>query len=555
MTPRLWPYVVGLLLAGLSWLGWIWYQHYHYYVTTGQELGMMGKQWWAGMLALGVIGLAVFGGHTALLNRAAVTSADAGAAEGLQAGAASPAIKWSNPSPLMRQDGRDYVLEVRAIGTVVDKLTNDEIWKKIEKKSETHLTILSTDPSDYPDDDYVREHGYTLSIRVSFRYGARGIIDQWPMPAIAYGPPKHYSSGNRAGKSISSGRSAAGLGVALFLWEDDANTEDGAESLEKLFSFFDRNPDVPAAMVISRDGTYDRLLRQAPGSGRIQLGAGKVEMPDSMGALMVTRSDRVDQLVRPFAVHIPRGVNKTNTEYDLIKQWNFYWKKSEDRGPDSFEVQYEREEKARGVLFPMFSGIVSSTYWHSQLPELWQTISNKGPGQFNPSPYLPIRWTDWQVRQFDAMPLLGYLHRPVDVNLNDEHGKPLRTPYQVQALKEGWARAVEGLEGQRQPRRVFYDTSTDKHWVIPLTQALAQSGDDAPRPSELKEGYDIGYRIGKTGVSSPLIQVGLAIVAGYEDGAASATVNLRPGGRASIVMVSPPEPERKKSMMQAFGAP
>ncbi|WP_232923759.1 DUF2875 family protein, partial [Pseudomonas synxantha] len=55
--------------------------------------------------------------------------------------------------------------------------------------------------------------------------------------------------------------------------------------------------------------------------------------------------------------------------------------------------------------------------WHTQLPELWRTLSNRGPGEFVPSPWLPARWARHQVAEFDAAPVLGYLHRPIKVSM------------------------------------------------------------------------------------------------------------------------------------------
>ncbi|EGH35501.1 hypothetical protein PSYJA_43391, partial [Pseudomonas syringae pv. japonica str. M301072] len=43
---------------------------------------------------------------------------------------------------------------------------------------------------------------------------------------------------------------------------------------------------------------------------------------------------------------------------------------------------------------------MSTAYWQSQLPTLWKTISNRGPGNFEPSPWLPIRWGQHQVKEF-----------------------------------------------------------------------------------------------------------------------------------------------------------
>ncbi|WZV79346.1 hypothetical protein AAFM48_19635 [Burkholderia pseudomallei] len=174
----------------------------------------------------------------------------------------------------------------------------------------------------------------------------------------------------------------------------------------------------------------------------------------------------------------------------------------------------------------------------NQTPDFWKTISNKGPGEFKPTPYIPVRWTTWQVRQFDNAPLLGYLHRPIDVKLADAHGKPLKTAQQAQALKAGWQQAVDTLPTGETPKRIFYDTTGDPR-VGRADQALAQSGPSAPSLDDVKEGYDIGRRIGNTGISSPLVQIGLGLIASYHEGGANATIHRRPNGTATIVMVSP----------------
>ncbi len=59
--------------------------------------------------------------------------------------------------------------------------------------------------------------------------------------------------------------------------------------------------------------------------------------------------------------------------------------------------------------------------------------------------------------------------------------------------------------------------------------------------SDVREGYDIGYRIGNAGVSSQMGQLGLSMIGSYFDGGASATVSRSPDGTASIMMVSPPD--------------
>nr|MBP8898601.1 DUF2875 family protein [Sulfuritalea sp.] len=60
---------------------------------------------------------------------------------------------------------------------------------------------------------------------------------------------------------------------------------------------------------------------------------------------------------------------------------------------------------------------------------------------------------------------------------------------------------------------------------------------------------DLTARLDDTGAASPFVQIALALIAGYRDGAVSATVNLRREDGASVLMVSPPTeaPEGRKT--------
>jgi hypothetical protein len=76
--------------------------------------------------------------------------------------------------------------------------------------------------------------------------------------------------------------------------------------------------------------------------------------------------------------------------------------------------------------------------------------------------------------------------------------------------------------------------------VIPLTQALGTEP-DAPSTGDVKEGYDIGYRLGNTGITSGVVQIALSLMAGYKDGKASAAVIRDARGNAEMVLVTPPD--------------
>ncbi|MFJ3317953.1 DUF2875 family protein [Herbaspirillum huttiense] len=550
MKPRIWPYAVAFLVGVFLWTGNIMNESYHYWQTTGQEMVDMGSSIRNGVLAVLGITVLAYAGSWAWIHRTSNGSTDA--ATKAQVAPAAVENNLSESQAMLAQMGKKFVLEVRGMGVVVGENTDEEIWRAIEKKADNHATYLSQNPEDYTNSADQRLSDLGAVTGLSFKRAAGRAVDQWPLPVIIWYPPKSQRT-HRPSEDLAGLRQQAGLGVTLLLWQEDANTDDGAAMIEKLFSFFDTHPDVPAALIYSEDGSLTRSLVATPGHvDTPEVGHVIPAMPDSVAAFLVTRSDRVDKLLRPFAVQQRSNINKNDTEYDIVKLWNFFWKKNDDQGPNSFDAQYVKEEKAAGVDTPS-SGAMSSTWWHAQLPELWKTISNQGPGDFKPTPYIPVRWTDWQLKQYDSAPLLGYLHRPVDVKLTDDKGQPLKTALQAAALKAGWEAAIAGLPEATEPKRVFYDTTGNKQWVIPLNQALMQMGASAPHPDEVKEGYDIGARIGNTGTSSPMVQIGLGLIASYHQGGASATVNRRPNGMASIIMVSPPDETIKATWAKDHG--
>lgn len=469
---------------------------------------------------------------------------------GNPASAGAPAVvaASSGTPPVLTQSGSKFVLEVRGLGVVTGRDTNDEIWRAIEAKADNHVSYLSQNPADYPSDADTRASNLGLVEGVAFEQAAMHAVERWPVPVIIWGPPKDPKNSFRPAADISDLRQKAGLGATLLLWQDDANTNDGARMVQRLFDFFDANPDAPAALVFSMDGTTTRALLKAPGSGFLSQGQFIPALPDSMAAILVSRSDRVDALIRPFAVP---DTEKQYTDDD--KLWDYFWRKNDGDGPDDFVAFYKNHIAEKDFDLLMMPHTMSSDWWQKQLPAFWKEIGNQGPGVFKPSPYIPVRWTASQLKQFDSAPILGYVHRPVEIKLADEHGQPLKAPAEVDALREGWQRALETLPNGEEPKRVFYDTSESRQWVIPLNQALSEADKSPPNLSDVKEGYDIGNRIGNTGVSSPLVQIGLGLIASFENGGVSATINRSPNGTASIIMVSPPDAATRAAVVASHG--
>ncbi|MNJ32422.1 hypothetical protein D3C77_270870 [compost metagenome] len=275
-----------------------------------------------------------------------------------------------------------------------------------------------------------------------------------------------------------------------------------------------------------------------------------------MTGLLVARSDRVERYLRPYATDT-RENNQDKTS-DLGKLWKFYWNRD-----NAFEDQYA-EAHTKGAINPIGPGTMSTAYWQSQLPSLWQTLSNRGPGYFEPSPWLPVRWARHQLKEFDASPVLGYLHRPIKVPMHDEQGKRLKPALRAKALQAGWLEALATLPEGDQPVRVFYDSTGNTDGEIALTNALHALNTDGHglELGNVDEGYDIGRRLGNTGVSSALVQINLATIASYQDGGVSAVVYAGADGSLSVQMVRPPDQARKTKNQETrgvdpfmFGAP
>jgi hypothetical protein len=287
------------------------------------------------------------------------------------------------------------------------------------------------------------------------------------------------------------------------------------------------------------DGMVTRTRLGKAGGGLLPDTAVVPTVFDSNVALLVTCPDRVDRL-RPFAVTEPGSIDTRETQYDAVKLWNFYWDETE-----AFDTHYGQQAAAQGGDSHASPGTMTTDWWRSKVPELWKHTQNKGPGEYRPNPWAPVRWTDWQFKEYDESPVVGYLERPVHVRLTDDHGTSLREPTQAAAFQEAWKKLIGPDSGANHPARIFFDTTGNRESVIPLTQALGAEP-NAPSTGDVKEGYDIGYRLGNTGISSGLVQLALSLMTGYGDGKSSVAVIRNDSGNAELIRVTPPDELDKK---------
>ncbi|PTT62700.1 hypothetical protein DBR34_08420 [Stenotrophomonas sp. HMWF003] len=499
---------------------------------TDEETGYMARAIAWGLCAIAALTALAFAGHWAIngVRFGGATTA---------AGPVAPTIV--GPEILDQADQATWSLELRGVGIAPEINHQSSVWRLIQEKRDNFTSVFSQDPQDYPDSSQGRGTSASIRTGAAFEYAATDSVAYWPIPAFVAEPPQREPSAElRAASLISNGRNKGSLGVTLFLWQQDANTNHAQHLIEQLFNFMAEHAEVPQAMIASRDGDVARNMYRPAGSPALPDGLYVPKVLDNTAVLMVSRSDRVDHHLRPRAPEYRE--NNQDTKTDMGKLWAFYWKQS-----DLAYDEYDADTRARRVIAPFYPGTMTSAYWQAALPELWKTIDNRGPGQFTPTPWLPVRWTRHQVAEFDRAPKLGHLHRPVKVPLRDEQGKPLKPALQAKALKAGWAQVLATLPPGHSPVRVFYDSTDNQDSIIALNTALHELNADGHGldPGNVDEGYDIGRRLGDTGLGSALVQIGLAAIASYKDGGVSAVMYAGEDGSVSLQMVRPPSAEEK----------
>jgi hypothetical protein len=545
--PNINVYFWGLVLLIAVWLGFVWHL---YQQTTAEsvEITDMAQGIRQGITGIVAVILLIFSGHWA--GKAIAQDRVEKQAE----------VEYTNDLLAAQQNKarQTFSLEIKAAGLAIDENQQSTIWKMVKKKNSNFESIHSIDPKSYPDTADERRTTASINIRAAARHSARDAVAYWPLPTFAIAPPKQPDdTDDRAAGSIISARNAATLGVTLFLWQDAENTTHSQRMIEKLFQFFDENPEVPEALVLSRDGDQTRSGYRIRGTRGLPNGYYVPTVFESMTGLLVARTDRVDRYLRPYAVRQREDNQKKST--DLSKLWFFYWKHSPE-----FRKIYEASKKAEGAREPDAPGTMSSTYWHAQLPELWKTTTNRGPGEFRPTKWLPIRWAQHQIDEYDETPTLGYLHRPIKVSMTDENGKRLKPALRAKALQAGWQQALETLPDDEKPVRVFYDSTDNIDGEIDLTNALHGLNVDGTglELGNVDDGYDIGRRLGNTGVSSTLVEINLATIASYFEGGVSAVVYSGADGSVTVQMIRPPSEATKTKNAKTrwadpfkFGAP
>ena len=483
---------------------------------------------------------------------------------------AQPQVQQAAPS---EQDKREYVLEVIGLGVTLDMYRQGKLWEALQKGN-AYASIREQDKEKYPWDAMERSGMSGGRSGDALENGAKYIPMYFGVPVFNAEPPifnsRMLDRPDAPVIGLAAGAAPSGLHWHLFIAGPRRFSEHPDRILEDVFAFFDANPDVPYIVLNSEDSTPTRdLYRPIDSPSLVKDGRYIPEMPDASALFVLARRERIDA-VRKFAYDDAPpedSVDDLNTygvarrlylAYDHLKGTVPQARLESDpsaitqRPPLVAEwlpvaAQFAQRSDIRGTgSFSMVDRLQHKTY---QPPKDWQ-----------PTPWFPLPFNKEQLAQLDRLPTFGFIHRPTFVRMVDKDGKPLtRRDQREHALQAGWQQALRSLpEAERPaaPARLVAATGGNQAQLIALHKTLLSHAEDGG--TELDSGkpaqwIDTDQRLGNTGAATLFVQMAIGVIGSYRDGGVSAVVNLRNPEEATIVLVSPPSDEKRRTQKHPHG--
>jgi hypothetical protein len=463
---------------------------------------------------------------------------------------------------------REYVLEVISLGVTLDKYRQGKLWDALQDGNPFQL-LREQDPKKYPWTDLDKLGMSGGRGGAALENGVAYTVSEWGVPVFNAAAPNHnvldHDTPLTPDMGLADGADSSGLSNYLFVVGPRRFEERPDRILDDVFAFFDANPDIPYVILNSNDGMYIRnAYRPAGAPWLVKDGYYVPEMPDSAVLLLLARRERVEPL-RPFAYDdiddYKVGVDVLNRD-GIARRLYLAYNQLTRSLPKPSEV-YERtplihEWLAAAAKFsvrPDIRGTGPTSFLDREF-----NAKHRPPLDWKPTPWFPVPWSKTQLNDFDRMPTLGYIHRPVFVKMTDEHGKPLgRRDARQQALLAGLHEALQTLpeaERAKGPARVIAATNNQTEQLVALEGALhGYAADGGPEidSGKLKQFINIDRRLGNTGASTLFMQMAIGVMGSYRDGGPSMAVNLRDPHEASIIFISPPPDEKRKTQEHARG--
>lgn len=458
------------------------------------------------------------------------------------------------------QERREYVLEVVGLGVTLDKYRQNKLWERLQTGN-PHSTIRETDAKEYPWSGNDKE-GLTGGRRGdALENGVWESPDCWGVPVFNAQPPllgEIQDTPISPVAGIVGDADSNGMTSHLFVLADRKFSERPDRILEDVFAFFDANPEVPYVVLSADDGSVIREILSTDKSGGYANSDGYFvpAMPDSATVFVLARRERVN-ILRPFIyddVDSEERVEKLNAEgvqrrlnlayFDLMKSVPTI--EASSNFPSKIGRQpLISEWLTEAAKFAERKDIRSTQQISSLKPQV-RTAHLPSP-DWKPTPWFPVPWSKKQFADFDGLPTMGFIHRPVFVNTSDQDGKPLRRRDQRRAaLLTGFNQALSTLsESERAsgPARIIASTNNNTEQLIALEGVLhdyAAKGGPEIDSSKTDQFINTDRRLGNTGAATLFMQMAIGVMGSYRAGGVSAAINLRDPSEASIIFISPP---------------
>lgn len=461
------------------------------------------------------------------------------------------------------KDRREYVLEVMGLGVTIDKYRQGKLWDAL-KKGNPYTSIREQDPKKYP---WTGEDKLGISggrIGDAFENGAERSPMFWGGPSFYAGPPD-LDTTDPAGPinpvmGVAGDTQGTGMAWHLFIngpWQQDERPD---RLLEKVFEFFDLHPDVPYVVLTADDGICPRDMLRAPNTPPMEHDGYYVPtMTDAAAVFVLARRERVEPL-RDYVWDDPDN----DFVQEEFRQMYYHLKDTvpTNKKRDRLGVHYGRQPTVEEWL-PAAAAFAKTLEAHPEGHRKYfinfKPYKNSPPKTWKPTPWFPIPWNSEQMKAFDDLPSLGFLHRPTFVKFTDAEGHPIkRRDQRLEVLTAGWQQALQTLsdaERDTGPARVIAATNNNTDQLTALTTMLYHYGTAGGPEIDIgktEQFINTDRRLGNTGAATFFVQMALGVMGSYHQGGVSAAINLRDPNEASIIFISPPSDESRKSQPYPF---
>lgn len=463
---------------------------------------------------------------------------------------------------------KEYVLEVIGLGVTLDKYRQGALWDALVQGT-PYMSIRDMDPKHYPWTATDKWDQSTSREAASLENAILDTPRYWGAPAFNAAPRYVGENSDRPDRPQAGMVGSTGQ-MHILVLADRELSDRPDRILEKVFDFFDRNPDAPFIVLGAGDNTYVRTLTASP-KPRLTTGYSIPDMPDASAAFVIARRERVDA-IRPFVfkdLEEPQpDVEVLNRDGVARRVWLNYLALEKkvptppQKDPPSYH--YGRQPTADEWLadLAVFAKQFDSSESAKAGFKLADVMSNKPrlSRHWKPKPWLPVPWNSEQLEQFDMLPTLGFLHRPVFVKMTDENGDLLKHGADREArLYEAWKNALDTLPSAQRATglaRVIVATGGKTSQLLDfhsLLRKVVEEGGPKFDPAEANKFIDIDRRLGNTGAATFFMQTAIGILGSYREGGISAAFNLRDTSEASIIFISPPSNEQRKNQQHPIG--